>query len=258
MYLPFDRACLAVGLLAEGNSLSSTARIIGIKDSTVQSLLVKAGAGCSQLLRSRIRNFDASHLELDKIWTFVRKKQKHVVPGDPDLVGDAYCYIALDRATRAVVAWHLGKRDMAGTCQFILNVRRATSGKKFQISTDGWEAYERAIEIGLSDRANYARIVKVTHPGRVEAVLGSPDLSQTETTYVERINGTLRQWCKRFTRKTYAFSKDWSMLEAALGLAFAHYNFCRVRRTFRKTPAMVAGLATHPWEVTELLEKACF
>ena len=81
MYLPFDRACLAVGLLAEGNSLSSTARIIGIKDSTVQSLLVKAGAGCSQLLRSRIRNFDARHLELDKIWTFVRKKQKHVVPG---------------------------------------------------------------------------------------------------------------------------------------------------------------------------------
>ena len=76
----------------------------------------------------------------------------------------------------------------------------------------------------------------------MEAVLGDPDLSQTETTYVERFNGTLRQWCKRYTRKTYAFSKKWSMLRAPLALNIAHYNFCRVHGTLQVTPAMQAGI----------------
>ncbi len=257
MYLPFDTAKRAVNLLVEGNSSRSTARIMDIERNTVLALLHRVGTDCSDLLRSRVRNVDVSHLEVDEIWTFVQKKQKRVKAGDPNTVGDAYCYIALDRAARLVVAWHLGKRDMPNTARFILKVRQATSRQRFQISSDGWEAYQWAIEAGLSDRADYARTVKVTHPGRVEAVLGNPDLKQTETTYVERCNGTLRQWSKRFTRKTYAFSKDWEMLEAALALHFAWYNFCSVHGTLRVTPAMEAGLTSHPWTLTELLEKAC-
>ena len=97
----------------------------------------------------------------------------------------------------------------------------------------------------------------MTHPGRVEAVFGNPNVDEIETTYIERYNGTLRQWCKRLTRKTYAFSKKWERLEAALALAFAHYNFCRVHGTLRRTPAMAAGLATRPWSTDELLTAAC-
>ena len=88
--------------------------------------------------------------------------------------------------------WHLGKRDVPHTCHFVRKVRRATPCKRFQISTDGWEAYERAIEMGLSDRASYARIVKVTGKERLEAVLGRPDLRETGTSYIERYNSTLR------------------------------------------------------------------
>ena len=257
MYLPIEKARFAADLLVEGNSIRSTARMTGLQISTVSTLLTQLGADCSDLLRSRIQNMDVNHLELDEIWTFVHKKQKRVKPDDPNTVGDAYCYIALERWTKLILAWHLGKRDEINTCRFILKVREATSSKRFQISTDGWPAYEYAIERGLSDRASYGRIVKVNHPGRVEAVFGNPDIDEIETTFIERYNGTLRQWCKRMTRKTYAFSKKWDKLEAALGLGFAHYNFCRIHRTLRVTPAMAAGLTDHPWTTAELLEMAC-
>ena len=171
--------------------------------------------------------------------------------------GDAYCFIALASDTKLVHAWHLGKRDEPNTADFITKVRDATTGT-YQISTDGFPAYEGAIDAGLHDRVDYARIVKVLGPGEKEAVLGNPDVGKTSTTFVERKNGTLRQWCKRFTRLTYAFSKKWANLEAALALHFVHYNFCRVHGTLRVTPAMESGLSNHVWNLEELLAEATF
>lgn len=251
MYLPLDKARLATQLLAEGNSIRSTSRIVGIEQATVLSLLSRLGDGCAELLRTRVRRVKAAHLELDEIWTFVRKKQKRVRYGDPHTVGDAYCYIALDRASRLVVAYHLGKRDDQNTSLFIRKVKRATAGN-CQISTDAFASYQPAIGLHLEDRASYAKIVKAVGPRRIAPGLGQPDLDETETTYVERLNGTLRQHCRRFTRKGYAFSKRWRMLESALALFFAHYNFCWVQRTLKTTPAVAAGIASHPWSVGEL------
>ena len=73
------------------------------------------------------------------------------------------------------------------------------------------------------------------------------------TSHVERKTGTLRQWCKRLTRLTYAFSKKWDNLKAALAVHFARYNFCRVHSTLRITPAMEAGIADHVWTINELI-----
>ena len=84
-------------------------------------------------------------------------------------------------------------------------------------------------------------------------MFGDPDVNEIETTYVERFNGTLRQWCPRFTRKGYAFSKNWEMLQAALALQIASYNFCRVHQTLKATPAMAAGIATKPWSIPEII-----
>ena len=254
MYLPFDKANLVAHLLVEGNSIRSTSRIAGVNKKTVLKLLVHLGEGCAALLRQRVRNLRVSHLELDEIWTYVRKKQERVRPGeDSRKIGDAYCFIALDRKSRLIVAWHLGKRTDSNTQYFITKVRDATAGT-YQISTDGWPAYPWAIAIGLHDRASHGRLVKILGPGRAEAGFGQPDLDLTETTYVERFNGTLRQWSKRYTRLTYAFSKKWEMLEHALALQFAHYNFCRIHDTLKVTPAMEAGVASEPWQIDELLE----
>ena len=178
-------------------------------------------------------------------------------PSDPDSVGDAFVFIALERYTNLVIACHLGKRDLTHTARFILKVREARSGRRFQVSTDGFEAYETAIEYGLSDRASDGWIVKVNKPGRVETVFGNPNIDAIETTYIERFSETLRGWLHRLTRKTYAFSKGRDMFEAALALMFASYNFCKVHNTLRKAPATPARLTDHPWTMDEPLEAAC-
>jgi len=67
------------------------------------------------------------------------------------------------------------------------------------------------------------------------------------------LNGSLRQWCKRLTGLTYAFSKKWDNLKTAPALHFAYYNFCRVHRTIKKTPAMAVGVTDRVWTLAELL-----
>jgi len=131
-----------------------------------------------------------------------------------------------------------------------------------------FQPYESAIEADLYDRAS--QIVKLfshhLEEGREryspakfvsvakDAVSGNPDLDRASTSHVERKNGTLRQWCKRLTRLTYAFSKKWDNLKAALALHFAHYNFCRIHGSLRITPAMATGVSDHVWSLNELIE----
>jgi hypothetical protein len=84
-------------------------------------------------------------------------------------------------------------------------------------------------------------------------IQGEPDPEHISTSYVERQNLTMRMAMRRFTRLTNAFSKKLANLRAALALHFAHYNFLRVHRTLRVTPAMEAGITGHVWTWEELL-----
>jgi len=164
----------------------------------------------------------------------------------------------------------LGKRDRVHTEDFISKVRWATAeGETFDICTDGFEAYPGAIDAGLHDRANYSQVIKNYNkpeegrerynPGQFvgvekKAVFGNPDMGRASTSHVERKNGTLRQWCKRLTRLTYAFSKKWDNLKAALALHFAYYNLCRIHGSLRITPAMAAGITDRVWDINDFIE----
>jgi IS1 family transposase len=209
-------------------------------------------------------------LELDEVWTYVRKKQKRIDPGESSKeIGDAYVFIGLERTSKLAVAWHLGKRDRINTEDFISKIRWATAPGWFDISTDAFQPYENAIDAGLYDRANHSSVMKVFsnsalpvpesyRPAKFiavqkDVVSGWPDLDRAGTSHVERKNDTLRQWCKRLTRLTYAFSKKWDNLKAALALHFAHYNFCRVHDSLRITPAMAAGVTDRIWSIEDLL-----
>lgn len=161
MYLPVEKACAVVQLLVEGNSVRSASRITGVHKTTILSLIRLLGQGCTELLRQRVRAVPCRDLQLDEVWSFVGKKQRRLLPDDPDMIlGDAYCFIAFERHTKLVHAWHLGKRDEPNTADFITKVRDATTGT-FQLSSDAFQAYRGAIAAGLHDRADYAQIIKL-------------------------------------------------------------------------------------------------
>jgi transposase InsO family protein len=84
-------------------------------------------------------------------------------------------------------------------------------------------------------------------------VLGNPDPNRICTSIVERSNLSLRMSLRRLTRLTNAFSKKWKNHCAAIMLWFAYYNFRRIHKTLRITPAMEAGIADHVWKLSELL-----
>jgi hypothetical protein len=140
--------------------------------------------------------------------------------------------------------------------------------QRFQLTSDGLVTYPLAVGRYLGDRVDYAQLIKIyaqTEEGErrysppevidsiKKPIYGAPEEERICTSHIERQNGSLRQWCKRFTRLSYAFSKEWEHLRAALPLHFAYYNFCRVHGTTKATPAMMAGLSARPWSIHELL-----
>jgi len=256
--------------LVEGNSVRSTARLCDVEKRTVLNLLKLAGERCERFLEQTISNIPVKDLELDECWSYVLKKEGHKLSNEmnDDSIGDQYVYIGLERSSKLIVAWHLGRRDRNNTSAFIAKVRNATAQSWFDISTDAWQPYVPEIDRQLSNRANHSIVVKVYDkpeesrerysPGNfvtVEKSVGSgyPDLGRACTSHVERKNGSLRQWCKRLCRLTYAFSKKKENLRAALALHFWYYDFARVHSSLRVTPAMESGLANHVWTIEELL-----
>lgn len=266
------KALLALQLLVEGNSIRSTERITGIHRDTIMKLLAKAGERCEALMTEKIQNVPVADVQCDEIWSFVGKKESRRVWGDRDFhaIGDAWTFIGIERNTKLVLAFHLGKRNTSTATEFMAKIARATDPNvRFQITTDGFAGYNYAIGTHLWDRVDYGRLVKIYRHPTVEEqrrysppriaeatktdVYGDPDFDLICTSHIERQNGSLRQWCKRLTRLTYAFSKKWENLQCALALHFAYYNFCRVHKTLKKTPAMAAGVTEHVWTIAELL-----
>jgi transposase-like protein/IS1 family transposase len=270
MTVPMDKALLALQLLIEGTSVRSTERITGIHRDAILRLLVLAGEKCERLMGRLIVNVPVKDVQADEMWGFVQKKEGHKRPEEArrETIADVYCFVAMERGSKLVLNFALGRRNQATTDIFIEGLRTATSPQEFQITTDGFTPYRSAIDNTLSDRVGFAQLIKVYRanpegehrysPADVVAtevvpVLGRPDPDRIWTSHVERQNLTMRMQIRRLTRLTNAFSKKWENLWAALALHFGYYNFCRVHRTIRVTPAMEAGITDHVWTMEELL-----
>jgi transposase-like protein/IS1 family transposase len=269
-YIDLGRIVLALKLLIEGNSLSSTERICGLDINTLMKILVKAGDKCEKLMGRLIVNVPVKDVECDEIWGFVQKKEGHKRPEEANNegLGDAYCFVAIERNTKLVLNFALGRRNQTTTEVFIEGLRHATAHQNFQVTTDGFAPYRSAIANTLEDRVDFAQLIKVYRapqggearysPAEVASVevvpvLGNPNPERICTSIVERQNLTIRMQMRRLTRLTNGFSKKWENLWAAYCLHFAYYNFCRIHKTLRVTPAMEAGLTDHVWELAELL-----
>jgi len=271
MYLPLDKAEMCLRLLVEGNSIRSTERVTGVNRNTILDLLVLVGEKCDRLLNDKIRGLSVSDVQADEMWGFVGMKErtkKRQLRHDLDL-GDAYTFVAIERNTKLVLAWHLGRRTSGDTERFTEKLYEATSGH-FQLSTDGFAAYVPAVGYSLGTRVDFAQLIKIYEqpeqgggerrysPPRVvstitKTIIGRPNEERICTSHVERQNLTMRMVMRRLTRLTNGFSKKWENLKAALALHFAYYNFCRIHKTIRCTPAMEAGIAKSVWELKDLL-----
>jgi IS1 family transposase len=271
-YLPVEKAELVLKLLLEGNSVSSVVRLTDIHQKTILKLLILAGERCERIMGRYVRNVKAQDVELDELWSYIGKKEKRVRPEDDQNLGDCHTFVAIERNTKLVLNIAMGKRDQLTTNVFVEGVRDAIApGTSFQITTDGFAPYKKAIPDTLGDYADYAMLIKVyRNPSEGEArysppevaevevvpVSGNPDPKRICTSIVERSNLSVRMGTRRFTRLTNAFSKKWENHWAAVSLWYGFYNFCRVHKSLRVTPAMAAGISDHVWDVRELLEAA--
>ena len=267
MTTPQASLVMALQLLIEGNSIMSTMRITGLDQNTIMKALVLAGEKCEKVMGRLLVNIPVKDVECDEIWGFVGKKDKNCTPDDDPNFGDAYCFVAIERNTKLVLNFSLGKRNQQTTDAFIQGVRHATAGANFQITTDGFQPYKQAIPRMLGD-CDFAQLIKVYRsasegegrysPAEVKStevvpVMGQPDPKRICTSIVERQNLTIRMQMRRLTRLTNGFSRKWDNLWAAYCLHFAYYNFCRIHKNLRVTPAMESKLTDHVWDLAELL-----
>lgn len=272
--LPIDKQITVVSSLCEGSSIRSIERITGIHRDTVMRLGVKIGQGCTALMDAKMRNLECARLEMDEIWGFIGKKEKHLRTGDNPQLGNVWTFCAIDAHTKLVPAFRVAReRDVESATAFVTDVASRLKNR-VQISTDGLQAYVAAIEEAFGiHNIDYGQIIKtygteesVEAQGRYSApkidksekkgVFGYPDWDFISTSYVERLNATTRLHMKRLARLTHAFSKKRENFEAAVGLHFAYYNFVRRHNTLRCTPAMAAGIEPSFWSVGDLVE-AC-
>lgn len=264
-----DKQIAIISALTEGSSIRSIERMTGVHRDTIMRLGVKVGQGCKALMDFKLVDLTCKRLELDEIWGFVGKKEKHVQPEDGNDVGSVWTFCAIDAETKLVPTFRVGKRDATTANAFMKDIASRMK-MRVQISTDGLNAYVNAVENAFGGDVDYAQIIKVygsdnagdnrrySQPEFVSSekrhVCGRPDYDLISTSYIERLNATTRLHMRRLTRLTLAFSKKRENFEAAVALHFAYYNFVKRHNTLRCTPAMAAGVTGSFWSVGELLE----
>lgn len=237
---------------------------------TIMRLLVQVGDGCARLMDERMRDLPCQRIQVDEIWSYVQKKQRWVTPEDDrSRVGDMWTFVALDPDTKLVPAYRVGKRTRPHAVAFMSDLSDRLANR-VQLSSDALNTYVDAVERAFGADVDYGQAVKFYEaepigPGRYSpprvvsqertVIAGRPDQAHISTSLVERQNLTMRMSMRRFTRLTNAFSKKVENLLAAVSLHFAHYNFVRLHKTLRVTPAMAAGVTREIMSLEELVDR---
>lgn len=264
-----DRARI-LGCLVEGNSMRATSRMCDVSINTVTKLLVEVGTACIEYQNKVMRNLPCKRIQCDEIWAFCGSKERNVRPENKGELGygDVWTYTAICADTKLVPCFMVSRRGVAETRFFIFDLVHRLR-ERVQLTTDGYAAYRQAVAHAFNGEVDYAMLVKLYgepvgnkqerkySPGQCcgtikGVVCGNPDERHISTSYAERANLTMRMGMRRFTRLTNGFSRKVQNLECAVALHFMHYNFARIHKSLRVTPAMEAKISNHVWSLEEI------
>lgn len=272
--LPIEKRAQILGMLVEGMSLRATSRLADVSINTVTKLLVDVGTACAEYQDKALVKLPCRRIQCDEIWSFCYAKQKNVPADKRDQFGFGYVWTwtAICADTKLIAGWMVGDRN-AATAKVFMDDLAERMKYRVQLTTDGHKVYLRAVAEAFGENVDYAMLIKVYGaPAGAENerryspaecsgtiigdVSGYPDPAHISTSYVERQNLTMRMGMRRFTRLTNGFSKKVENHAHAVALHFMHYNFGRIHKTLRVTPAMEAGISDHVWSLAEIAELA--
>lgn len=251
--------------------MRSTSRIADVSINTVSKLLVDAGEACLVIHDEMVRNVKSKRIQADEIWSFCYAKQRNVAASKKDMTeaGDVWTWTAIDADTKLIVTYLVGNRDKESANIFMDDLSSRLADR-VQLTTDGHGPYLQAVDGAFGDDVDFAQLVKLygqtsegarrySPPECIGAkrvvVTGRPDGDHISTSYVERQNLTMRMQMRRFTRLTNAFSKKLDNHVNAIALYFVFYNFCRIHKSLRVTPAMEAGITDRVWSFDDVIAK---
>lgn len=267
--LTSEKRVQVINCLIEGCSIRSTVRMTGAAKKTVMRLVLEVGEFCAEYQDKAFRNLKCKRLQVDELWSFCYCKQKNVTESiaEKHVAGDVWLWSAVDAETKLVPSWYVGQRDAITATEFIADLESRLANR-VQLTSDGHKVYLNAVIDAFADEIDYAQLVKyygnepeaqkryspAVCTGAEKIIrLGDPDPKHISTSYVERHNLSVRMTVRRFTRLTNAFSKKIENHCAAIALGYFAYNFIKIHRTLRVTPAMAAGVTDRLWDVRDLV-----
>src|SRR5205085_7544289 len=264
--LPVAKRAQILTLLCEGVSMRSIERIVGCSINTVDKLLCEAGEAALAYHDKAVRGVKSQRIQCDEIWSFVHAKQKNAPTssrrGDPT-IGDCWTWTALDADSKLLVSYQVGGRD-AEYALMLMDDFRGRLANRVQL-TDGHKAYLQAVRETFGADIDYGMLVKLYGPepsGKAMSASTTPQSASAlakvhpkhvSTSYTERANLTMRMSMRRFSRLTNAFSKKLQNHGHMVALYALWYNFVRIHKTLRTSPAMTAGIESRLWSMEDVV-----